>query len=483
MTCVSREDCIEALSKSFRIFNHTNEQTHDGEIKSGVDAALCRLLSFLLFKETFASADERSAAASSSSSSVQSQATQGQHDVHASPTTRLSDEITCACQITEMIYRCSKESLETSFQKVGQDFLHILANIMTHQLSKYQTSSSSSEEPPSTPQSSSSVMPPGALADMKSTNVCLRSVTKILCHYARVQSATTSMAHNPKLLSLMISLLQHPQGNNIPFEASHNTLWVLANMACCNENMQHMASNSRLLNTVIQTANIMHEPEGSNRPESSRLSSHHALRLQHSAFRCLLNLSWEQANKTLMAERDDLVDTIVRTVETKTVPISGPSSDTSPPRAFVTMLLQTRLFALGTLRNIAHTPSPQKLRLCTSQGGRLLNLLCDTTSSDEDWAIRGKTFAVMFNLVSTETAELLISHPRLLDSLIRGASAPNQGESTPESANTMAFRTLHALDQAVASRGSEEIRLTMRQAIEQVNAARRLQNMAVHVHL
>ena len=89
----------------------------------------------------------------------------------------------------------------------------------------------------------------------------------------------------------------------------------------------------------------------------------------------------------------------------------------------------------------------------------------------------------MFNLVSTETAELLISHPRLLDSLIRGASAPNQGERTPESANTMAFRTLHALDQAVASRGSEEIRLTMRQAIEQVNAARRLQNMAVHVHL
>lgn len=378
-----------------------------------------------------------------------------------------------------MIYRCSKESLETSFQKVGQDFLHILANIMTYQLSKCQTSSSSSEEPPSTPQSSSSAMTPGALADMKSTNVCLRSVTKILCHYARVQSATRSMAHNPKLLSLMISLLQHPQGNNIPFEACHNTLWVLANMACCNENMQHMASNSRLLNTVIQTANIMHDPEDSNRTEPPRLSSQHALRLQHSAFRCLLNLSWEQANKTLMAERDDLVDTIVRTVEMKTVPISG-GSDTSPqPRAFVTMLLQTRLFALGTLRNIAHTPSPQKLRLCTSQGGRLLNLLCDTTSNDEDSAIRGKTFAVMFNLVSTETAELLISHPRLLDSLIRGASATNQGESSPESANTMAFRTLHALDQAVASRGSEEIRLTTRQAIEQVNAARRLQNMAV----
>ena len=40
LTCVSHEDCIEALSKCFRIFNHTNEQTHDVEVSSGVDAAL-----------------------------------------------------------------------------------------------------------------------------------------------------------------------------------------------------------------------------------------------------------------------------------------------------------------------------------------------------------------------------------------------------------------------------------------------------------
>jgi len=390
---------------------------------------------------------------------------------------RISDEVTCACQITEMIYRCSKGALEASFQRVGQDFLHILAKVMAHQLPKYQTSSREDDDHGGI--IPGSVAAPSS-ADMKSTNVCLKSVTKILCHYARVQSATTSMAHNPKLLSLMISILQHPVGI-IPFEACHNTLWVLANMACCNENMKHMASNTRLLDTVIQAANIMQQvPQDNIREgETPRFSSHHALRLQHSAFRCLLNLSWEQENKTLMSQRDDLVDSIVRIVQLKTLPTTGSGSTDASSKAIVTMLLQTRLFALGTLRNIAHTPAQQKLQLCTAQDGMLLKLLCDTvaTSSSEDPAIRGKAFAVIFNLVSSQTAEILISHPRILDYLTEAASNPDQGESKPESASTMAFRSLHALDQAVTSRGSsdETRRLMVRRAINQVTLTRRIQ--------
>jgi len=470
LTCVSHEDCIEALSKSFRIFNHTNEQTHDVEVSSGVDAALVRLLSFLLFKESFGEGSDQTDAISSATSLSQL------HSQRSS--SRISDEVTCACQITEMIYRCSKGALEASFQRVGQDFLHILAKVMAHQLPKYQTSREGDDD-------QEGIIIPGSVtapssADMKSTNVCLKSVTKILCHYARVQSATTSMAHNPKLLSLMISILQHPVGI-IPFEACHNTLWVLANMACCNENMKHMASNTRLLDTVIQAANIMQQvPQDNIREgETPRFSSHHALRLQHSAFRCLLNLSWEQENKTLMSQRDDLVDSIVRIVQLKTLPTTGSGSTDASSKAIVTMLLQTRLFALGTLRNIAHTPPQQKLQLCTAQDGMLLKLLCDTvaTSSSEDPAIRGKAFAVIFNLVSSQTAEILISHPRILDYLTEAASNPDQGESKPESASTMAFRSLHALDQAVTSRGSsdETRRLMVRRAINQVTLTRRIQ--------
>lgn len=476
LTCVTHEDCIQALSKSFRIFNHTNEQTHDQEIRSGVDTALCRLLSFLLFKETLGGdgggqADTSSSAAARSRSQVGEPEAEGQApSPQTSRATRLSDEITCACQITEMICRCSKQALEASFQKLGPDFLHILACILAHQLPKYQTSSGSDEDPT---HQSTCTSEAASSADMKSTNVCLRSVTKILCHYARVQSATTSMARNPKLLSLMIALLQHPQV--IPFEACHNTLWVLANMACCNENMQHMASNTRLLDTVIQVANM--RQTGTTNIETARLNSQHALRLQHSAFRCLLNLSWEQENKILMSDRQDLVDTIVRIVETKTLPAEGGGGD-AQQKAFVTMLLQARLFALGTLRNIAHTPPIQKLRLCTTQDGMLLNLLCDTASSDEDSAVRGKTFAVVFNLVSPETSDILISHPRLIDLLVEAASIPDHlpgTSSTPESANTMAFRSLHALNQAVASSISEENRTKMRMAIDRVTAAKQLQ--------
>ena len=102
LTCVSRQDCIEALSKSFRIFNHSNEQTHDEEITSGVDAALVRLLSFLLFKESCE--DERIADETRSTSS----------EPRAARVTRLSDEVACAFQITEMVYRCSKEG-----EKIG----------------------------------------------------------------------------------------------------------------------------------------------------------------------------------------------------------------------------------------------------------------------------------------------------------------------------------------------------------------------------
>lgn len=441
LTCVSRQDCIEALSSSFRVFNHSNEQTHDEEMTSGADAALCRLLSFLLFKELVEGEGRLTHAASSTTSE-----TQGRRVI------RISDEITCTCQIIEMIYRCSKEVLETSFQKVGPDFLHLLSSILA-QIPKHSTATPS--------------------ADMKSAHVCLRSVTKVLCHYARVHSATMSMAHHPRILSLMISLLQHPVGI-IPFEAHHNALWVLANMACCNENMQRMTSHDRLLDTIIQAANIMHEID------ETRPIHRHALRLQHSAFRCLLNLSWDQHNKTLMSERDDLVKTIGKTVDMKTVPGSGNEARNS----LGAMLLQTRMFALGTLRNIAHTPSPQKFRLCTTQDGMLLNLLSDTALSDEeDPSVRDKAFAVIFNLVSPDTAEMLILHPSLLDSLVEAASVPSnlqlQGASTAESASTMSFRSLNALDQAVATRGSEECHVKVRQAIEQVNMARRFHNMTV----
>ena len=157
---------------------------------------------------------------------------------------------------------------------------------------------------------------------------------------------------------------------------------------------------------------------------------------------------------------------------------SDVGGDRQRQRSIANMLLQTRLFALGTLSNIAHTPPPQKLRLCTTQDGMLLTLLCNTVSSrEEDSSIRDKTFAVIFNLLSIETAQLLVTHARLLDCLVEAASTP--GTNTPESAGTMAFRSLNALSQVVTSRGLEEYQVLVRRAIDQVNVSRRFHDMAV----
>ena len=450
---------------SVKIFNHSNEQIHDEEIASQADAVLCRLLSFLLLK------------ISSGFGAHANQATYASTEQPQVATVIISDEIACTCQIIEMVYRCSKEVLETSFRKIGSTFLNLFANILARLLPIYHTSNDSQDmlTADNTP-----------LTDMKSATICLQSVTKTLCHYARVQSATTSIAQRPELLSLMISLLQHPIGGVMPFEAYHNTLWILANIACCEENMQSMASHPQLLDTVIQAANFMHE---------TLLRHQVALRLQHSAFRCLLNLSWDNLNRVAMSERDDLLENIAKSVRMKALP-SVPSvstgdsvgaSSSSSSSSSNHLLLQTRMFALGTLRNIANTTSPQQYRLCTTQDGMLLDLLCDITthsSEGEDSSIRDKAFAVIFNLVSKDTAVLLISHPRLVDTLVEAASVHTTLQEamniSVESASAMSFRALNALDGAVASSDCpEELRFKVRQAIDRVNEARRYNEMAV----
>ena len=410
---------MNALSKSFRIFNHTNEQVHDAEIASKADAALCRLLSFLMHKD---SSEEDNGSA---------------NEPHAIQ----PDEIAYTCHIIEMIYRCSKEVMEESFQEVGREFLHKLTNILARQLQVVSTSSSGQ----------SGIR---AVTDLKSVRMCLSSITKILCHYARSKSATISMAQHPQLLSLIISLLRCPV-EAVSFEAHFNTLWVLANMACCTENTRIIASHDGLLGILLQVANTTH-----NQNRDLSISPGQALRLRHTTFRCLLNLSWDPANKSMMTERDDLILAIRNAV------LSFPEDGSESGDAYDAMLLQTRMFALGTMRNIAHTSPSHQLRLCTNQNGMVLNMLCDITQDgDFDSAVRDKAFAVMFNLVSNSTLNVMISHPRLLDILVGAASAGH----TNVQASTTSFRALNAL---ASSHGAPECLNKVRLAIEQVNRAR-----------
>ena len=158
-TCVSSQDCMEALSNSAQIFNHSNKGIHDEEIASGADDVLCRLLGFLCAKGSFKDvghADQASSVA-----------------VSAQParTKRVSDETVYMYQITEMVYRCSKAALEPSFQKEGPDFVNIIAKVFAYQLQNHPASNTQPDQ-----ESASH------LKELKSANRLLLTITKILCH-------------------------------------------------------------------------------------------------------------------------------------------------------------------------------------------------------------------------------------------------------------------------------------------------------------
>lgn len=445
LICVSRQDCAAALSSCYGMFNHANQQAHDEDLASGSDAALCRLLSFLLLQDSFGGGRPPAAAAAASGAP-------------AGRATRISDEIARACQVIEMAYRCTEQALEKSFQKVGPTFLQLFSNILEAALAQVQEYRKPNLRPMS-----------GAAApatELKLANACLQSVTKILSYYAKIKAAILLMARH-RVLSLMIALLR-PSGA-VSLEARHNTLWTLANMACCDENMTRMADQPGLLDVVIQVANA---PRERSDPRPVRPA---ALPLQHSAFRFLLNLSCEEQNKVQMSEREDLLDAIRNMAGTRLVPRSG----SGPTRDVSARLLQTRLLALGTLRNVAHVPSPHKRRLCATRGGALLDVLCDATHRSEDPSICDKAIAVAFNLVSADTAEVLVAHPRLLDSLVDAASRPINFPEANAASDTsiMACRALNALDQAT-SRGSEECHARVRAAIDRVTRARQCHSIA-----
>ena len=365
------------------MFNHGNESIHDAEIAGGADAALCRLLSFLLFKEI----DELG------ENTMQSHDTIGE----ASGTTprveaEVYGEIRSTCQLVEMIYRCSKEKVEESFKKIGSEFLPLLNHILVNEMKRQ----SMKEHGPSdvkAPKAAEIVDVPGSA----STETCMRFATKILSHFARVQSATIAMAHDQRLLSLLLNLVKFPM-DDVPFEAQHSALWILANIACNNENSQQLiASNDGLMDALSLIANYELAGDEDHRKQVTWSYYYQALRLQCTAFRFILNLSWAKENKTLLLENNDLLTALGRAMTVRASPWIGNAC------AINKILLQTRRFAVGALRNIASTTPQQKYCLCQFQNGFLLNSLCDVTQNENDSIVRDKAFAVIFNLSCTDT--------------------------------------------------------------------------------
>ena len=387
---------MTALTVGLRAFNHSNESTHDEEIDSVADAALCRLLSFLLFKEF----------------SIDKFDSREKHSC-------LPEEILRTCQLLEMIYRCSKTKITESFQRVGPDLLRLLCHIIMYEIDRY--------APPHNPDTSyESTAPPDSKLPAIGTSrrgedysegqrdTCLLSATRILFLYARVQSLTELMAHHKKLLSLCITLLKYPM-DVVPFEVQHNVLFILANMACCRSCVLTLSSHDGLIDTVAYAADQHRVSTLAHK--TSWADYYQPLRFNSTAFRCLLNLSHPKENKVTLVGKDGLLRSIAYVIGLQT------SRWVGMPHNLNDMATQARRFAMSTLRNIASAPSEQKYRICSFENGILLDSLCITAQDVHDPVAKEKSFAVIFNLVCSDTAEILTMHPKLLELLVDAVSS------------------------------------------------------------
>lgn len=243
----------------------------------------------------------------------------------------------------------------------------------------------------------------------------------------------------------------------VPIEAKLNSLWVIANLACCAENMQKMAQHPQLLDTIVHVAS---HPNDNDESQCENVTEYlQILRSRSIAVRAILNLSWAHGNKIPFSEHSLLVDALLRAASQRRSSWTGHGMGVSG------YLLQTRRHAAGALRNLAAAPRRYKRRLCRFRDScTFLETLADVATHDNDEVVREKIHATLFNLVSADTAKLFVEKQSVLDVIVRAATS-NVGEDDSgmtdgagESKSTgnataaiqaMAVQTLQSLEKAI----------------------------------
>lgn len=236
-------------------------------------------------------------------------------------------------------------------------------------------------------------------------------ILKVLRYFSRVLSAMVPLAHYPGLLDSLLyqleklsteGLLQElNELTNIPdpqqslhdaYNEHHgsaamtlariDTIAILVNLACAEENKVMMVDHPGLLESVINTAR--NDPSDEAR--------------EHSAI-VIMNLSYSNQNKEVMAEHDQLLSTLTKLM-----------GDTSP---------YTRKYAASALFALACVVSKAAL-LATYCGPEILEALRQVLLHDPSDEARMNASEALFNMArskSGETALTLGRHPNLLDAL------------------------------------------------------------------
>ncbi len=291
-----------------------------------------------------------------------------------------------------------------------------------------------------------------------------KTATKIIGHFARVGSLTNTLADVPGLLTALRRVVA-ANGDvissihrTVPIEAKLNSLWVIANLACCAENMQKMAQHPQLLDTIVHVAS---HPNDYDESQCENVTEYlQILRSRSIAVRAILNLSWAHGNKIPFSEHSSLVDALLRAASQRRSSWTGHGMGVSG------YLLQTRRHAAGALRNLAAAPRRYKRRLCRFRDScTFLETLADVATHDNDEVVREKIHATLFNLVSADTAKLFVEKQSVLDVIVGAATSMVEeddsgmtdggaNETKPTGAVTvatqaMAVQTLQSLEKAI----------------------------------
>ena len=331
-----------------RTINHYDEEKHDTEIELGADQDLYQLL-------VDAVSDDKGELAIRDPSKF---------------TSRQRQQIGIICKTIEMLYLCSKEKAEMSFNRIGSDLLDVLSVILSTELHTH------------------SLYNQRAIARNDST---VKVVTRIISRFARLHLAATEMAQHRLLITHLEGIVECSKGT-ISFESQHNALWILANVACDKKNSIFLLStNKRLLHTLAGVAN---DPGNIIDPQSrsTYCHSYQAIQLQRTALRCLLNLSFvEETADQMMNHSITFLPSLCQIIALPTAPFRNIPG-------VMEIIVQVKRYACGVLHNLSNASDDIRKRLCLFEDGVLMKSLREATNND-DVVVQRKATLTLANLV------------------------------------------------------------------------------------
>ena len=393
---------VDAIHKALATFDHTIQHVHDEEIGEKADVALTKHLVFLEVKASFR-----------------------RKPLHVD-IDDLLHEISMTFEALEMVYRASSDKVAVSFSRVGVELLQVLITIIDWEIlsriESYSPDYSPPEERPiraslrddSSPElkneglegsfGTRSETPTNARcwSDSPERDTLLKKATKIVGHFARVESATRALANFPGLLSCLLNLVNVRPYDAVPWEARLSCLWTIANLACNPENMRMMMDVPDMINSLVSIGS-----KGLSGNENLETAME-VLRSRSITSRALGNLSHLRDNATVMTDNLALVQAMRRLSVQRQLP-QLPKSKTVDE-----LMIQTRRNALGCLKNLASCPRQCKINLCNYGNGQILDTLTDAALNDTDEEVRNLAIATIHSLANHDTAETMVSHPSLV---------------------------------------------------------------------